>query len=319
MPNIVTITFSPSIDKSTSVAELISEKKLKCAPPKLEAGGGGVNIARAIKKLGGVATAVFPSGGYTGKFFNYLLKKEEVPTVIIEVENETKENFVVLEEFTSKQYRFGMPSNALSLEEVNQILYAVSNIKNPKFIIASGSLPPGVPVDIYADLSKIAKKSGAKFIVDTSGEALKHAFNEGAYLIKPNLLELATLAGLEKIEVKDVERVAKELINKNTCEVIVVSLGADGAMLITKNEAHLVEAPKVEAKSTVGAGDSMVAGMVYALSKGFSFEKVLQYGVACGSAATMNRGTELCKKEDVEVLMSVIRGQVSHNLTPDSY
>ena len=211
-----------------------------------------------------------------------------------------------------------MPSNALSMDEVDQILNAVSRIKNPKFIIASGSLSPGVPLDIYADLSKIAKKSGAKFIVDTSGEALKHAFTEGAYLIKPNLLEVAMLAGLEKIEVKDVERVAKELINKNTCEVIVVSLGADGAILVTKNESHRVAAPKVEAKSTVGAGDSMVAGMVYALSKGFSFEKILQYGVASGTAATMNQGTELCKKKDVEILLAALSNQPSEKLKAEN-
>jgi 6-phosphofructokinase 2 len=306
MSKIITLTFSPCIDKSTTVVSLIPEKKLKCTPPKLEPGGGGINIARAIKKLGGEALAIFPSGGYTGKFFNHLLELEKIPSAIIETKHETRENFVVLDETTNNQYRLGMPGTPLLKKEWQACLKAVKSIKNAEFIIASGSLPPGVPLNIYAQLARIAKHSKSKFIVDTSGEALKEAVDEGVYLLKPNLGELASLVGIEKIDIRDVEEIAKTLIHKNKCAIIVVSLGAEGAMLVTKNETYRTKPPKVEVKSTVGAGDSMVAGFVYSLSKGMSLKQTLQYGVACGTAATMNLGTELCRKEDVERLFKLL-------------
>lgn len=306
MSTIVTITFSPCIDKSTSVPALIPEKKLKCSLPKLEPGGGGINVARAIKKLGSEAIAIFPSGGYTGKFFNHLLEQENIASVIIDTVNETRENFIVLDEADNKQYRFGLPGTELFEDEWKQCLREAEQIQNAAFIIASGSLPPGVPADIYAQLSRIAKKNNAKFIVDTSGEALKQASEEGVYLLKPNLGELSTLAGREKIGIEEVEEVAKGLIHKNCAEVIVVSLGQEGAMLLTKDETHRVKPPQVERKSTVGAGDSMVAGIVYSLSLGRSLKQALLYGVACGTAATMNPGTELCRKEDADELFILL-------------
>lgn len=303
---IITLTFSPCIDKSTSVQSLIPEKKLYCATPKLEPGGGGINVARAIKKLGGDATAIFPSGGCTGSLFTALLEKENIQTVVIPTKEETRESIVVVEETTNNQYRFGMPSNGLLESEWKQCLKAVESIGNIEFIIASGSLPSTVPFNIYAQLAKIAKYNKAKLIVDASGEALKEAVDEGVYLLKPNLGELASLTGLRTIEITDVEEAAKKLIHKNKCEIIVVSLGSEGAILVTKNETYRVKPPKVAVKSTVGAGDSMVAGIVYSLSNGRNLKQTLQYGVACGTAATMNLGTELCRKEDADKLFKLL-------------
>jgi len=306
MPSIITITFSPCIDKSTSVPALIPERKLKCTSPKLEPGGGGINVARAIKKLGGEATAIFPSGGYTGKFFNHLLEKEGVPAVIIESANETRENIIVVDESTNDQYRFGMPGTELKESEWKQCLKAVEEIKDAEFIIASGSLPPGVPMDIYAQLGKICKIKKAKFIADTCGEALTQAVKEGVYLLKPNLGELSELAGIERIDINNVERIAREVILTHNCEVIVVSLGAGGALLVTADETHRAIPPEVDRKSTVGAGDSMVAGIVYSLAGGKNLKEALRYGVACGTAATMNPGTELCNKRDADTLYSIV-------------
>lgn len=307
MSSIITITFSPCIDKSTAVAALVPEKKLVCATPKLEPGGGGINIARAIKKLGGAATAIFPSGGYTGKYFNHLLEKENIPAVIIETANETRENIIVVDEATNNQYRFGMPGTGLTAAEWKKCLLAVEEMSDVEFIIASGSLPPGVPDTIYALLAKIAKSKNAKFIVDTSGEALKHAAAEGVYMLKPNLGELSSLAGKKEIQPGEVKTIAREIIAKGNCEVIVVSMGADGAMLVTAEIAGIFKPPAVERKSTVGAGDSMVAGIVFYLAQGKDLTQSVQYGVACGTAATLNAGTELCKKEDADRLYTLIQ------------
>lgn len=300
MPVTITLTFSPCIDKSTSVVSLIPEKKLICAPPKLEPGGGGINVARAIKKLGGQAVAIYPAGGYTGAFFNELMKKEGIDSVIITTKNETRENIIVLEESSNDQYRFGMPGNPLLEQEWKQCLQAVEEINEVEFIIASGSLPPGIPLNIYGQLGIIAKNKNAKLIVDTSGDALKEALKGGVYLLKPNLGELSRLAGISNIEPGDIKPIAKAIITEGNCEVIVVSMGAAGAMLVTKEASATFIPPPLPRKSTIGAGDSMVAGIVYYLSMGYSMKEAVRYGVACGSAATLNPGTALCNKEDVE-------------------
>ena len=311
MNKIITITFSPCIDKSTSVNELIPERKLHCALPKLEPGGGGVNVARAIKKLGGDVSAIYPSGGYTGKFLSHLVDKEGLTSVVIHTKNETRENFTFFEEVTQKQFRLGMPSLELFQDEWEEILAMVSANDYVEFIVASGSLPPGVPLDIFGQLAKIAKTKNAKFIVDTSGEPLKHATEEGVFLIKPNLDELAFLSGKKELQEHEIKNIAKEMIASGKCENIVVSMGAKGALLFTSNAAFSFVPPKVTVKSTVGAGDSMVGGIIYSISTGKSMLEAVQYGVACGTSATMHSGTELCNKLIADELFNrVVVGQL---------
>jgi len=306
MSSIVTITFSPCIDQSASIAALIPEKKLQCYAVRSEPGGGGINVARAIKKIGGYATAIFPSGGYTGKHLNHLIEKENVPTSIIEASSETRENIIIFDESSGYQYRFGMPPPELSEHEWKECLEALDKIIDVKFIVVSGRLPPGVPFSVFGLLKKIAARKNAKLIVDTSGDALREAVKQGVYLIKPNRAELCALAGLDSIENIHIADAARSVIQKYGCEVIVVSLGKDGAVLVSNDEIHQTLAPDVKTISTVGAGDSMVAGIVYSLAKGSDFKHILQFGVACGTAATMNPGTELCHAEDVDNLYSTI-------------
>jgi 6-phosphofructokinase 2 len=306
MTDIITITFNPCIDKSSSVSALKPEKKLRCTSPVFEPGGGGINVARAIKKLGGEAIAIYPSGGYSGKFLNVLLEREDIPVVNIETQQHTRENMIVLDNATNQQYRFGMPGQHLSEDEWQRCLQTIEE-SSSKFIVASGSLPPGVPADLLARVAKIAKRQKRKLIVDISGEALRLAIKEGVYLIKPNLGELSKLVGKEELEMNEIEPLAKELILKGNCEIVVVSLGPLGAMLISRDSTFKVDAPIVKKKTTVGAGDSMVAGIVFYISQGRSLQEALQYGVACGSAATLNAGTALCSKEDVDRLYELIK------------
>lgn len=307
MSKIITVTFNPVIDKSTTISSLVPEKKLRCTAPKFEPGGGGINVARAIKKLGGEATAIYPAGGYTGKFLEILMEKEGVPSLIIETRNHTRENLIVLDTSTNQQYRFGMPGPELLEDEWKSCLQKIKELDDIEFIVASGSLNPGMPLDIYARIAVIAKEKNAKLIVDTSGEPLKHAANAGLYLIKPNLGELSSLVGKEEINAEMVDDVALELIDKGKCEIVVVSMGAAGAMLVSKNEVIHMVPPTVRKRSTVGAGDCMVAGIVLSLARGLNLKEALRYGIASGTAATMNPGTELAKLEDVEKLYKLIR------------
>ena len=311
MPSIITVTFNPAIDKSTSVPVLIPEKKLNCALPVYEPGGGGINVARAIKKLGGEATAVYLAGGYSGKIFTQLLTDELVDSIVTETIDNTRENIVVLETASNQQYRFGMPGPTIREPEWQACLNSIENIQDVEYIVASGSLPQGVPTDIFARIALIARKKNARLIVDTSGEALKEAVAAGVYLIKPNLGELSMLLGKEELNIELVDDAAKEVIEKGNCEVVVVSMGPAGAMLVTKEGALQIMPPAVKRKSTVGAGDSMVAGIVLSLSRNKSLTEAVQYGVASGTAATMNPGTELCRKEDADHLFRLIQNKTS--------
>ena len=305
---IVTLTFSPCIDKTTAVSDLIPEKKLRCKEPVLDPGGGGINVARAVKKLGGSALAIYPSGGCTGQLFDKLLEEEQVPCAIVRSHNETRENFIVVEETTGNQFRFGTPGTFLSESDWKEFIKTVeANTENTAFIVASGSLPPGVPMSVFNDLGAVAKKRNAKFIVDTSGEALKVAVGAGVFLVKPNLNELGALTGEPVADTEQITSAAKKLIEMSSCKVVVVSLGSAGAIMVTDDTAEKISTPKVDVKSTVGAGDSMVAGIVYSLTQGRDLLEAVQYGVACGSSATMNPGTELCNKSDADNLFQKMR------------
>jgi 6-phosphofructokinase 2 len=300
MSTIVTITFSPCIDRYTTVPQLIAESKLKCSVPLLQPGGGGINVARAIKKLGGDVTAIYPAGGYTGAHFNRLLAKEDIPAVIVETESETRENFIILDESANKQYRFGMPGSELKKKEWMHMLNALESMADVEYIVASGSLPPGVPEDIYARIANMATNRSIKFILDTSGEPLKLALEEGVFLVKPNLKELSFLIGKKPLAGDEVWKAAQSLISHHQAQAVIVSLGEQGAWLVKKDSRQLITPPPADKKSTVGAGDSMVAGIALMLAQGSSLKEAAEYGVACGTAATLKPGTELCSREDAD-------------------
>jgi 6-phosphofructokinase 2 len=301
---IVTLTINPALDESSSVNRIVPDNKLRCDTPTYEAGGGGINVAKAIHRLGGSPVAVFTIGGPTGQRLHKLVKGEGVETIVIETKQWTRENFHILETSTGFQYRFGMPGTEMMPTEVRSVLETLQEFDpKPSYIIASGSLPPGVPEDFYGQIAAIAQKQGARFIADTSGDALKYATEKGVFMLKPNILELSQLVGVDKLELDEVDDAARALIIRGQCEVVVVSMGAMGAVLVTEDQVEHIPAPPVQPKSTVGAGDSMVAGIVWTLSQGKSLREAVRMGVACGSAATMNSGSELFKMQDVNRLM----------------
>lgn len=305
---IVTITMNPSLDKSTSVDKLVPEKKLRCAELVTEAGGGGINISKALKELGGDSLAVFPSGGLNGKALEGYLTEKAIRFRTIPISAETRENIVVRENSSNQQFRFVMPGPQMGEKEVEVCLQLLRQLDpRPTIIVASGSLPPGMPEDFFGRLADLAKEIGAKYIVDTSGNPLLLAAQEGVYLLKPNMSELCSLSGREYIEGGEVAQAAMEVIRKGDCEVMVVSMGPAGALMVTNEGWQQVTAPIVKKQSTVGAGDSMVAGMIWQLSQGKPLREVVQFGVACGTAATMNPGTKLFKKEDAFRLYEWIR------------
>lgn len=307
MTPIITITFNPTIDTNISVPAMVPEKKLRCSEPVFEPGGGGINVARAIKRLGGRAKAFYLSGGCNGLFLKNMLASQGVESVAINIKNNTRENIIVLDKATNLQYRFCLPGPLVDRTEWEQLFQEIMKTEMPEYIVVSGSLAQGMPANIMAGIASIAKTKNAKLIVDTSGEALKLAIQEGVYMIKPNLAELASLAGTDELNTKSAEAEARLLIAGKHCEVVIVSMGRAGAMLVADGITEMIQSPQAKTKSTVGAGDSMVAGIVLSLSRGKCLLEAMQYGVACGTAATMNPGTELCRLKDTEELYRIIR------------
>jgi 6-phosphofructokinase 2 len=303
MNSILTITLNPTIDKNYNVDKLIPEHKLRVPNPRVDVGGGGINVSKGISKLGGKSTILALTGGRNGDLLSELIKNEGIELIAIDLEEETRESIVISEQVSAQQFRIVVDGPTISAQKADFILDTINKISPfPAIVVASGSLPKGLKDDFYAQIGKIVEKKGSKYIVDTSGAPLLKAVEQGVYLVKPNLLELSKLSGSAELELDDVDDAAMELIKRGKCEVVVVSLGASGAMLVTKNECERIIAPSVKRKSTVGAGDSMVAGMVWGMQQGFNFKQMIRIGVACGSAATLNEGTQLFKKEDADRL-----------------
>lgn len=304
--DIVTLTVSPALDKSAHFSGLVPEQKMRCETPIFDAGGGGVNVSKAISKLGGTSLAVLTTGGATGEMLKNILKRDSILFEAIETESWTRENFVAVDNYTNSQYRFVFPAPAVTVFEKEKISSIIQGLKS-NFLVISGGLSEGLAVDFYKQIAETAKKSNSKLIVDTTGEPLKKVLETGVYLIKPNVGELAKLIGVERLEMEEVKDAAKQIIESGGAEMVVVSLGPQGAVLVTKDTADFVAAPNVAKKSTVGAGDSMVGGMVWALSQNKSLKEVIRWGVACGSAATMNEGTQLFKLEDAQRLFEWLK------------
>jgi 6-phosphofructokinase 2 len=307
---IITITVNPALDKSTRVESVAPEKKLRCDKPVFEPGGGGINVSRAIKKLGGESCAWFLSGGHTGEKLGQLLQAEGVSFRKFTCQEATRENLVVFEKSSRQEYRFGMPGPQVAEPEWKQILQALEELEEtPEFVIASGSNPPGVPDDFYARIAELACQKGFRLVVDTSGEALLKAAGKGIFLLKPNLNELAALANKEVISAIEQENLATQVLADGKSQVLVVSLGPRGAMLASKDGFEYVVPPTVKQESAVGAGDSMVGAMVLKLLEGWPLSDVVRYGVAAGTAATMTPGSELCRKSDVESIYDWLKSR----------
>ena len=301
MKTVVTLTLNPTIDKSTAIDNVATEIKLRCDPPTFDPGGGGINVSRAIHKLDGESRAIYSAGGGTGTMLGNLLSAEGIMIQPVEVEGFTRENLTVFERASKLQYRFGMPGPNLTETELaactEAVLYSQSD-----YVVASGSLAPGVPDDYYAQLADKVHAQGGRMIVDTSGIALEAMRGAQAFLLKPNLHELEVLSGEKFMGETQLKTVGRRLISDGMAEVLVVSMGSQGAMFITADDAAHLRPPVVPIRSKVGAGDSMVGGIMVGLAEERDLLDAVRYGIAAGTAAVMTDGTQLCRKADADMI-----------------
>jgi 6-phosphofructokinase 2 len=302
MPKIVTVTLNPTVDKSCSVEQVVAERKLRCGQPTYDPGGGGINVARAVAELGGDVAAYWPCGGVIGELLRQLLDDEGIEHYPIEIRAMTRENLVVFEQSSEQQFRFGLPGATLTDEELQSFLdVLLAEDPPPEYLVLSGSLPPDVDEHLYARIANMMPES-CRVILDTSGRPLQFGLESPLFLIKPNMHELEQLAGRSIEDDTQLREIARALIDQGRTQVVLTSLGSGGAVLTTADEHEQLRSPTVKIRSKVGAGDSMVAGIVFALSQGKPLADATRYGIAAGAAAVMTEGTELCRRQDTERL-----------------
>lgn len=308
MVNIYTLTLAPSLDSATQTPQIYPEGKLRCRAPVFEPGGGGINVARAITFLGGKATALFPAGGATGKHLIDLLNEERVPVESVESREWTRQNLHVHVEASGEQYRFVMPGATLHEDELQALRKKVLACDPGALLVVSGSLPPGVSLEQFVSLIKDAQRHGLRCVIDSSGEALTAALDIGNIeLVKPNQKELSALVQRELTQPDDVRKAAQELVRSGKARRVVVSLGAQGALAVDKEDCVQVVPPPIKSQSTVGAGDSMVGAMSLKLADDTPLAEMVRYGVAAGSAATINQGTRLCSRENTQKIFDYLQ------------
>lgn len=303
MKTIVTLTVNPCVDLSTAVEHVFPNHKLRCGPLNTEPGGGGLNVSRAIKRLGGESVAVYCCGGPTGELLRALVSKENIDGRSLQLEGWTRQSMTVCESTTGHQYRFVIPGPTFHAHEWQLPLDLLQTIRpKPEIIVASGSLAPGIPVDFYTKVARIAGEIGALLFLDTSGEPLEKAVEEDVFLIKPSLRELRAISRCRVDNEADQARAALAIVRRGHCSNVVLSLGAAGVLLVNGEGSERIHAPVVSVRSRVGAGDCMVAGIVMGIATEKSLREAVAYGVLCGTAAVMNAGTGLCRKDDVDWL-----------------
>jgi 6-phosphofructokinase 2 len=309
MRTVVTLTLNPSVDESTTVERVLPEHKLRCAPPRYDPGGGGINVARVIRRLGGDCLALYPSGGLTGGLLEGLLQAEGVPHRAIAISGQTRINIHVEETATCAQYRFNMPGPELSDAEFLRCMDALGTLDpSPDYVVLSGSLPPGTAADGFARAARAARALGAKVVVDTSGPPLGLCLEQGVFLCKPNLQEMGELVGADALDEAGAAEAAAAFVAAGRAEAVVVTMAEAGALLVSCEGCMSVRPPSVPAVSKIGAGDSTVAGIMTQLARGGTLADAVRYGVACGTAAVLRDGTQLCRPEDVERLLPRVQG-----------
>jgi 6-phosphofructokinase 2 len=301
MKPIITLTLNPTIDGSASADVIQPIRKIRMTDERYHPGGGGINVARVIEELGGKARALYLAGGATGAILDDLLRSTGIAAQCIAIKGYTRIAHTVFERSSGQEFRFVPEGPRVSADEWESCLSALAAL-DFDYVVASGSLPRGLPASGYARVVEIAAHKGAKVIVDTSGPALRATLDKGVFLIKPNLRELEELIGRPLADTKAQTLAARDLIAARASEIVALTLGREGALLVSAHGAWRSVVPPVDAQSAVGAGDSFVGGITLALAQGRPLRSVLASGVAAGTAAVLSPGAELSRKADVERL-----------------
>lgn len=305
---VLTVTPNPSIDVAASTEAITPEHKLRCSGLHRDPGGGGINVARVLKRLGTDCLALFPAGGALGRLLEQRLDEESVPAIALGIDGETRESFTVFERTSGREYRFVLPGPRLEAHEWQACIDRVESLLDAfAWVVTSGSLPEGVPEDFYARLARLVRRRGGRIAVDASGAALAAALEEGVDLVKPNLRELREWTGEALEDERDWTRAAEGIVRDGRAGIVALSLGHRGALIVAPGECIRAPALDVEIAGTVGAGDSFLAATLWRLSCGGCIEDAIRHGVAAGTAALLVPGTSLAQHADIVRLAASVQ------------
>ena len=304
---IYTLTLNPALDLELTVETLTQNQVLRAVHTRTDCGGKGFNVSRALAALGQASTALGFIGGSTGKRLERDLHQMGIGTDFVVVSDETRTNVSIVTDPSSDYIKVNQPGPTIKAEETEALLQKVQTLSQPDDTwVLSGSLPPGVATDIYAQIIHTVQSRGAKTLLDTSGEPLRMGCKARPFAVKPNTVEAQHLTGIE-IEDIDTARMAAEEIHSQGIPVVILSLGKDGALLSQSEGTFLAKPPAVHEHNPIGAGDALVAGMVWGLNQEMSLVEALRWGVACGAAAASTPGTGVGSKEQIKRLEKEIR------------
>jgi 6-phosphofructokinase 2 len=309
MRPIVTLTINPTIDAFCRTDRVIPVRKVRTHSEHYVPGGGGLNASRMIRELGGATVAFYMAGGLTGQALEGMVERTGLAAVRIPMTGLTRVSHVVLEESTGQEYRFTPEGPDVEEAEWRHCLEVLAVVEAP-YVVASGSLAPGIPADFYAQVARLVKERGGRMVVDSSGPPLREALAEGVHLIKPSRGELEKLLGRTAASVAEAEALALEVVASGRAEIVALTLGAEGAVLATRDGAIRLSSPKVETRSAVGAGDAFLGAMMYAMASGQSLPQAFALGVAAGAATAAASGTALATRAQIEGLLPEVTVQL---------
>ncbi len=302
---IATITLNPSLDRTITVHGLMVDESNRWTSLRHYAGGKGIDVSRAVHEMGGRTMAYGFIGGHEGRDVEILLDEEGVPFSFTPIEQETRTNFIIADTKASQQTIINAPGPHISKKDLERFLKKLREIPRPDLMVASGSVPPGVPVDIYSTIVLGAREHNVRTILDSAGQWLAEGVKAKPYLIKPNIREAEELIKTELPTEEVIVEAAVNLVEMGI-EVVVISRGKDGIIAATKGEVLKAVSPPLRVRSAVGAGDCTVAGFALKLAEGKPLQEACRLAVAMGAATVLTPGTELCHRADVEELLPQI-------------
>jgi 6-phosphofructokinase 2 len=309
MAQVLTVTLNPALDISSTVDVVRPDMKLRCSTPRIDPGGGGVNVSRAMAKLGAPNRAFIATGGAAGETLLARLQREGVETITFDIAGDTRQSFAIRELESGRQYRFILPGPDWSPAMFDACLETLgSHIERESIVVVSGSFPPGLPPDSASRVCELAEARGARVLLDTSGPALRGLLNATA---GPGRVIVINKDEAERIACGDVNvpgaaSLAHRLVNEGRAVAAIITIGAAGAVAATTDGVWHVTPPDAPVISKVGAGDSFAAGYVIALSAGQPNEAALQYAMAAATSAVTTPATELCTREGTDAYYSRI-------------
>ena len=304
---IYTLTLNPAVDRELTVPAVEFDSVLRASESRVDFGGKGFNVSRLLKGMGTPSTAVGFLGGRSGDLLQDGLQSLGIGTDFVRVPGETRTNVSIVTQMHDHYIKVNEKGPLVEADKQRELIEKIASLAKPgNWWVLAGSLPPGVPDDFYAHIVHVLNEHEAHAILDTSGESLQAGCAEKPYLVKPNVEEARALTGLPMDSPFEIATAAAEICRLGA-QNVVVSMGKSGALLYTTHETWLTHTPMIEEQNPIGAGDSMVGGLVWALTQGIALKEALGWGVASGAATASLPGTEVGSRPLIEELFSQVR------------